>query len=82
MDALRERHGPCAHLPGDATPWGWRAPLGTKHFRLVMLAAAGWSLSELCHKSLAIFFGLSRILAANDRSPSLVNGGLANRWVI
>jgi hypothetical protein len=47
-----------------------------KHARLAMLAAAGWPLSELFDKQLANAFGLEPVLQANDRAPSVLNGGL------
>ena len=47
-----------------------------KHARLAMLAAVGWPLSELYHKQLASVFGFPSILAAGDKAPSLMNGGL------
>lgn len=45
-----------------------------------MLGAAGWPISELYHKGIASSFGLQSILAANDRAPSLLNGGLNSVW--
>jgi Chlorophyll A-B binding protein len=53
-----------------------------KHARLAMLAAAGWPLSELWHKSFAETFGLDNILAAEGRAPSVLNGGLTNEWIV
>lgn len=53
-----------------------------KHSRLAMLAAAGWPLSELWHKEIASLLGLESILAAADKAPSVLNGGLANFWII
>lgn len=47
-----------------------------KHSRLAMLAAIGWPVSELLDKPLADELGLDSILDANDRVPSLLNGGL------
>jgi len=47
-----------------------------KHARLAMLAAAGWPLSEVFDKKIAGAFGLSPVLDAGDRVPSLLNGGL------
>jgi len=52
-----------------------------KHSRLAMLAAAGWPLSELWHKEIADALGLESILQ-NDKAPSVLNGGLANEWII
>lgn len=45
-----------------------------------MLGAVGWPISELLHKELAGTFGLSSILASNDRAPSLLNGGLSTPY--
>lgn len=53
-----------------------------KHSRLAMLAAAGWPLSELWHKEIASTFRLESILAAADKAPSVLNGGLSNYWII
>jgi len=53
-----------------------------KHARLAMLAAAGWPLSELWHKEIADALGLESILAEADKAPSVLNGGLANAWII
>jgi len=47
-----------------------------KHARLAMLAAAGWPLSEVFDKKLASFLGMTPLLDANDRVPSILNGGL------
>lgn len=47
-----------------------------KHARLAMLAAAGWPLSELFDAKIAGTFGLSPVLDASERAPSLLNGGL------
>jgi hypothetical protein len=58
----------------------WMREAETKHGRLAMLAAVGWPISELYHKQIAALFNLDSILAANDRAPSLLNGGLSNGW--
>uniref|UniRef100_A0A7S1ZQD0 Plastid light harvesting protein n=1 Tax=Trieres chinensis TaxID=1514140 RepID=A0A7S1ZQD0_TRICV len=47
-----------------------------KHARLAMLAAAGWPLSEVFDKKIAGALGMVPMLDANDRVPSLLNGGL------
>mmetsp|Transcript_19362 Transcript_19362/g.28489 ORF Transcript_19362/g.28489 Transcript_19362/m.28489 type:complete len:269 (-) Transcript_19362:74-880(-) len=47
-----------------------------KHARLAMLAAAGWPLSEVFDKKIASALNLAPVLDANDRAPSLLNGGL------
>jgi hypothetical protein len=56
----------------------WMREAEIKHARLAMLAAVGWPLSELWHKSLASVFDLDSILASGDRAPSILNGGLSN----
>lgn len=53
-----------------------------KHSRLAMLAAAGWPLSELWHKSIADVIGLESILSDEGKAPSILNGGLLNSWII
>ena len=47
-----------------------------KHARLAMLAAAGWPLSELFDKKIALALGMDPLLDGGDRVPSLLNGGL------
>jgi hypothetical protein len=47
-----------------------------KHARLAMLAAAGWPLSEIFDKKIAAVLNLAPLVDANDRAPSLLNGGL------
>lgn len=47
-----------------------------KHARLAMLAAAGWPVSELLDKKIALALGMKPILDATDRAPSVLNGGL------
>ena len=47
-----------------------------KHGRLAMLAAAGWPVSELVQPYLAKALGQPDLLAAGEKAPSLVNGGL------
>ncbi|CAJ1933686.1 unnamed protein product [Cylindrotheca closterium] len=47
-----------------------------KHARLAMLAAAGWPLSELFDAKIATTLGLSPVVDATDRAPSILNGGL------
>jgi hypothetical protein len=47
-----------------------------KHCRLAMLAAAGWPISELLQRPLANTFGLQPVVDANDKVPSVLNGGL------
>lgn len=59
----------------------WMREAEVKHARLAMLAAVGWPLSELWHQELGQAFGFPSILAANDKAPSLLNGGLASPFV-
>lgn len=47
-----------------------------KHARLAMLAAAGWPLSELFDKKIAIALHMNPLVDAADRAPSILNGGL------
>ena len=47
-----------------------------KHSRLAMLAAAGWPLSELLDKQIADALHMNPLLDAQDRVPSVLNGGL------
>mmetsp|Transcript_33381 Transcript_33381/g.37974 ORF Transcript_33381/g.37974 Transcript_33381/m.37974 type:complete len:428 (-) Transcript_33381:253-1536(-) len=47
-----------------------------KHARLAMLAAAGWPLSELFDKKIALALHMSPLVDAADRAPSILNGGL------
>mmetsp|Transcript_16133 Transcript_16133/g.23731 ORF Transcript_16133/g.23731 Transcript_16133/m.23731 type:complete len:343 (+) Transcript_16133:115-1143(+) len=74
-------------LPGDAgfDPFGFaksREDLMNyreaeiKHARLAMLAAAGWPLSEVFDKKIAIALHLTPLIDASDRAPSVLNGGL------
>jgi len=74
-------------LPGDAgfDPLGFaksQADLMNyreaeiKHARLAMLAAAGWPLSEVFDKKIALALHLTPLVDATDRAPSILNGGL------
>jgi hypothetical protein len=47
-----------------------------KHARLAMLAAAGWPISEVFDKKIAVALNMAPLLDATDRVPSLLNGGL------
>jgi hypothetical protein len=38
-------------------------------------------MSELWHKEIADALGLESILAAADKAPSVLNGGLTNEWI-
>lgn len=49
-----------------------------KHARLAMLAAVGWPLAELFHKTIADAWELPNALNLHDRVPSVLNGGLGN----
>ncbi|KAL7578531.1 hypothetical protein ACA910_011592 [Epithemia clementina (nom. ined.)] len=57
-----------------------------KHARLAMLAAAGWPLSELFDKQIAGALGITPVLDASDRAPSVLNGGLGKispiYWIV
>jgi len=57
-----------------------------KHSRLAMLAAAGWPLSELFDKKIAVVLGMTPVVDATERAPSLFNGGLGKispiYWVV
>lgn len=74
-------------LPGDAgfDPLGFaksRADLMNyreaeiKHSRLAMLAAAGWPLSEVFDKKIALALHMTPLVDSADRAPSILNGGL------
>jgi len=47
-----------------------------KHGRLAMLAAAGWPVSELVQPYLSKILGQPDLLAAGEKAPSILNGGL------
>jgi len=47
-----------------------------KHARLAMLAAAGWPVSELFDKKIAFLLGMTPVLDAANRVPSVLNGGM------
>jgi hypothetical protein len=47
-----------------------------KHGRLAMLAALGWPVSEYFQPILAKSFNLPDLLAAGEKAPSVLNGGL------
>ncbi|GKY94929.1 hypothetical protein MPSEU_000457800 [Mayamaea pseudoterrestris] len=57
-----------------------------KHARLAMLAAAGWPLSELWDKKIAVALGLAPVVGVDGRAPSLLNGGLGKvspiYWIV
>ena len=54
----------------------WQRRAEIKHGRIAMLAAAGWPLAELAHKSIASAFDMPVMLASGDRVPSVLNDGL------
>lgn len=54
----------------------WQRQAELKHSRIAMLAAVGWPVSELLHKSLAKSFYLENLLREGDKVPSVLNGGL------
>jgi len=62
-----------AKTPADLTMY---REAEVKHARLAMLAAAGWPVSELFDKKIATTFGLTPILDATNRAPSVLNGGM------
>lgn len=43
-----------------------------------MLAAAGWPVSELFDKKIAVVLGMEPLLQSADRAPSVLNGGLGS----
>jgi len=47
-----------------------------KHARLAMLASAGWALSEVFDKKIAIALHLTPLIDSTNRVPSVLNGGL------
>jgi len=47
-----------------------------KHGRLAMLAALGWPVSELVQPMLSKMVGAPDLLAAGEKAPSVLNGGL------
>ena len=49
-----------------------------KHGCLAMLAAAGWHLSELFDKKIALTLHMSPMVDATDRAPLVLDGGLEN----
>lgn len=48
-----------------------------KHCRLAMLSAAGWPIAELLDRPIAAALNQNVLVDATNRSPSLLNGGLA-----
>ena len=64
------------NFAGDATWLQWQRTAEIKHARLAMLAVAGWPVAELFNHKLAAIFDLPSLLTAQDRVPSVLNGGL------
>mmetsp|Transcript_23912 Transcript_23912/g.58441 ORF Transcript_23912/g.58441 Transcript_23912/m.58441 type:complete len:295 (+) Transcript_23912:241-1125(+) len=56
----------------------WYRKSELKHGRIAMLAAVGWPIAELFHKSIADTMGLPSLLASGDRVPSVLNDGLVH----
>lgn len=56
----------------------WYRTSEQKHGRIAMLAAVGWPIAELFHKSIADSIGFPSLLASGDRVPSVLNDGLAH----
>lgn len=56
----------------------WYRSSELKHGRIAMLAAVGWPIAELLHKSIADSIGFPSLLASGDRVPSVLNDGLAH----
>mmetsp|Transcript_23913 Transcript_23913/g.58445 ORF Transcript_23913/g.58445 Transcript_23913/m.58445 type:complete len:284 (+) Transcript_23913:223-1074(+) len=56
----------------------WYRKSEQKHGRIAMLAAVGWPIAELFHKSIADSIGFPSLLASGDRVPSVLNDGLAH----
>ena len=65
------------NFSSDASALTWYRDSEIKHARLAMLAAVGWPLAELTHKTFASQFDLEPILGLQDKVPSVLNGGLS-----
>ena len=65
------------NFSSDPSALAWYRDSEIKHARIAMLAAVGWPLAELTHKSLASQFDLEPILGFQDKVPSVLNGGLS-----
>jgi len=65
------------NFSSDPSALTWYRDSEIKHARIAMLAAVGWPLAELTHKSLASQFDLEPILGFQDKVPSVLNGGLS-----
>jgi hypothetical protein len=66
------------NFASDANALRWQRKAEMKHARLAMLATVGWISAELFHKNIADAFGLTSLLASNDRVPSILNDGLSH----
>lgn len=66
------------NFASDSSALQWQRRAEIKHARLAMLAAAGWPIAELLHKSIASAFDLPELLASGDRVPSVLNDGLSH----
>ena len=66
------------NFASDESSLQWQRRAEVKHGRLAMLAAVGWPIAELAHKSIASVFDLPTMLASGDRVPSVLNDGLEN----
>lgn len=64
------------NFASDESSLQWQRRAEIKHCRLAMLAAVGWPIAELAHKSIASVFDLPTMLASGDRVPSVLNDGL------
>jgi hypothetical protein len=56
----------------------WNRKSEQKHGRIAMLAAVGWPIAELFHKTIAASFDMEPLLASHDRVPSILNDGLSH----
>ena len=65
------------NFSSDPSALAWYRDSEIKHARLAMLAAVGWPLAELTHKTFASQFDLEPILGLQDKVPSVLNGGLS-----
>eukprot|EP00980_Cylindrotheca_fusiformis_P010391 scaffold2308_cov103-Cylindrotheca_fusiformis.AAC.10 len=66
------------NFSSDVNALEWYRKSEQKHGRIAMLAAVGWPIAELFHKSIAHSFDMEPLLASNDRVPSILNDGLAH----
>ncbi|VEU37631.1 unnamed protein product [Pseudo-nitzschia multistriata] len=64
------------NFASDPSAMAWYRDSEIKHARLAMLAAVGWPLAELAHKSIATRFDLDPVLGIGGRVPTVLNGGL------